>query len=216
MIVLAPPAARPAAGVGEEGANHLAIAARAARRTAIADLVRHLLDTMHLNDIEVVSERSEGNPFYAGELVRAYLDHGSLERLPDTVQPRCWPARPPPADGRRILQLGQRFRAVVRAAGVVAWRRGWPGRHTTVREPRDRDLIRPADSDRFAFRHILSRRSRQHPPTIGAGPAPHRGGTLGRSRQRGREVAVARSLRSTTAKLQCCAQRWTLASSRPI
>ena len=36
--------------------------------------------------INLVAERSEGNPFYASELVRSYLEHGSLEKLPDTVQ----------------------------------------------------------------------------------------------------------------------------------
>src|SRR5260221_3995932 len=105
MVVLARPELldrRPAWGGGR--LNQLAIALEPFGDTAIADLVRHLLDTEAHDVIKLVSERSEGNPFYAGELVRSYLEHGSLERLPDTVQatvlarlgPPTPPAPPPP------------------------------------------------------------------------------------------------------------------------
>jgi len=158
MIVLARPELldrRPAWGGGRR--NHLAIALEPLGDTAIADLVRHLLDTDAPDVIELVSERSEGNPFYAGELVRAYLDHGSLERLPDTVQATVLARLDllPPME-RRILQLGSVFGRSFRAAGVVALETGLAAQaHELCENLADRDLIRPADSDRFAFRHIL-------------------------------------------------------------
>ncbi len=158
MIVLARPELldrRPAWGGGRR--NHLAIALEPLGDTAIADLVRHLLDTDAPDVIALVAERSEGNPFYAGELVRAYLDHGSLERLPDTVQATVLARLDllPPME-RRVLQLGSVFGRAFRAAGVAALETGLAAQaHELCENLTDRDLIRPADSDRFAFRHIL-------------------------------------------------------------
>src|SRR4029077_16333712 len=62
MIVLARPELldrRPAWGGGR--GNHLAIALEPLGDTAIADLVRHLLDTDAPDVVELVAERSEGN-----------------------------------------------------------------------------------------------------------------------------------------------------------
>src|SRR5256885_3145676 len=87
MIVLARPELldrRPNWGGGK--LNHLAIALEPLAPNAIGDLVRHLLDSDAPDLVKLVAEPAEGNPFYAGELVRSYLEHGSLERLPDTVQ----------------------------------------------------------------------------------------------------------------------------------
>lgn len=87
MIVLARPELldrRPNWGGGR--LNHLAIALEPLRETAIADLVRYMLDTDAPDVIKLLSDRSEGNRFYAGDLVRAYLEQGSLQRLPDSVQ----------------------------------------------------------------------------------------------------------------------------------
>ncbi|HEY4914369.1 MAG TPA: adenylate/guanylate cyclase domain-containing protein [Candidatus Dormibacteraeota bacterium] len=158
MVVLARPELldrRPAWGGGR--LNHLAIALEPLRDTAIADLVRHLLDTEAPDVIKLVSERSEGNPFYAGELVRSYLEHGSLERLPDTVQATVLARLDllPPME-RRVLQLGSVFGRAFRAAGVAALETGLAQQARQLCENlADRDLIRPVDSDRFAFRHIL-------------------------------------------------------------
>ena len=158
MIVLARPELldrRPAWGGGR--LNHLAIALEPLRDTAIADLVRHLLDTDAPDVVKLVSERSEGNPFYAGELVRSYLEQGSLERLPDSVQATVLARLDllPPME-RRVLQLGSVFGRSFRAAGVAALETGLAHQADELCENlADRDLIRPADSDRFAFRHIL-------------------------------------------------------------
>ena len=158
MIVLARPELldrRPAWGGGR--LNHLAIALEPLGGTAIADLVRHLLDTDAPDVIKLVAERSEGNPFYAGELVRSYLEQGSLERLPDTVQATVLARLDllPPAE-RRVLQLGSVFGRSFRAAGVAALEVGLAARTPQLCENlADRDLIRLVDRDRFAFRHIL-------------------------------------------------------------
>jgi class 3 adenylate cyclase len=158
MIVLARPELldrRPAWGGGR--LNHLAIALEPLGGTAIAELVRHLLDTDAQEVIKLVSERSEGNPFYAGELVRSYLEHGSLEQLPDTVQATVL-ARLDllPAPDRRVLQLGSVFGRSFRASGVAALEVGLAQQVPQLCENlADRDLIRQAGGDRYAFRHIL-------------------------------------------------------------
>jgi len=158
MVVLARPELldrRPAWGGGR--LNHLAVALEPLGETAIADLVRHLLDTEAPDVVKLVSERSEGNPFYAGELVRSYLEQGSLERLPDTVQATVLARLDllPPLE-RRVLQLGSVFGRAFRAAGVAALEPGLAAEAGRLCENlADRDLIRAADSDRFAFRHIL-------------------------------------------------------------
>src|SRR5439155_6053102 len=124
---------------------------------ALGELVRHLLDTDEPDVINLVAERSEGNPFYAGELVRSYLEHGSLERLPDTVQATVL-ARLDllPPDERRVIQLGSVFGRAFRASGVAALE-GGEARHVQqlCEDLADRDLIRPAEGDRYNFRHIL-------------------------------------------------------------
>src|SRR5438128_7065050 len=157
MIVLARPELldrRPNWGGGK--LNHLAIALEPLASNAIADLVRHLLDTDAPEVVTLVAERAEGNPFYAGELVRSYLEHGSLERLPDTVQATVL-ARLDllPPDERRVIQLGSVFGRAFRASGVAALE-GGEARHVQqlCEDLADRDLIRPAEGDRYSFRHI--------------------------------------------------------------
>jgi class 3 adenylate cyclase/tetratricopeptide (TPR) repeat protein len=198
MIVLARPELldrRPNWGGGR--LNHLALALEPLAPTAIANLVRHLLDTDQPDLIKLVSERSEGNPFYAGELVRSYLEHGSLEKLPDTVQATVL-ARLDllPARERRVLQLGSVFGRAFRVGGVEALE---PGLDQHVEELcenlADRDLIRRVDGDRYNFRHILiqevaygtlprSERARLHAQAA----------RWGESTAGGREVALAEIL----------------------
>ncbi|HYM97535.1 MAG TPA: AAA family ATPase, partial [Candidatus Sulfotelmatobacter sp.] len=158
MIVLARPELldrRPNWGGGR--LNHLAIALEPLGATAIANLVTHLLETDAPEVIKLVSERSEGNPFYAGELVRSYLEQGSLARLPDTVQATVLARLDllPPME-RRVLQLGSVYGRSFRAAGVGALEPSLTGHAAFLCENlADRDLVRPADGDRYSFRHIL-------------------------------------------------------------
>ncbi|HKW71180.1 MAG TPA: adenylate/guanylate cyclase domain-containing protein [Candidatus Dormibacteraeota bacterium] len=158
MIVLARPELldrRPNWGGGR--LNHLAIALEPLPNTAIADLVRHLLETDQPEVVKLVSERADGNPFYAGELVRSYLEHGSLERLPDTVQATVLARLDTlPSEERRVLQLGSVFGRAFRAAGVAALEQVDITRVAALCENLiDRDLIRAAETDRYTFRHIL-------------------------------------------------------------
>ena len=158
MLVLARPELldrRPNWGGGR--LNHLAIALEPLGNNAIADLVRHLLDTDEPDVIQLVSERAEGNPFYAGELVRSYLDHGSLEQLPDTVQATVLARLDllPPGE-RRVLQLGSVFGRSFRPSGVAALEPPLERQINDLCEDLvDRDLIRPAEPYRYNFRHIL-------------------------------------------------------------
>ncbi len=164
MIVLARPELldrRPTWGGGRR--NHLAIALEPLGDTAIADLVRHLLDTDAPDVIELVAERSEGNPFYAGELVRAYLDHGSLERLPDTVF-------------RAIIQGSRSSGARARAGGADTRALREP------RRPRSHSPIRPRPL-RFPAHPDPGGRV-QHSPAIRAVTAACRGRPLGRGGKR--------------------------------
>ena len=158
MIALARPELldrRPNWGGGR--LNHLAIALEPLPNEAISDLIRHLLDTDEPELVKLVAERSEGNPFYASELVRSYLEHGSLAKLPDTVQATVL-ARLDllPAAERRVLQLGSVFGRSFRATGVAAIEAGDAARVQQLSESLvDRDLIRPSEADRYSFRHIL-------------------------------------------------------------
>jgi len=158
MVVLARPELldrRPNWGGGR--LNHLAIALEPLGASAVADLVRNLLDSDQPEVVALIAERSEGNPFYAGELVRSYMERGSLAMLPDTVQATVLARLDllPPAE-RRVLQLGSVFGRAFRAAGVAALEHG---DGEVVRRAcdnlADRDLVRPAEGDRYSFRHIL-------------------------------------------------------------
>jgi class 3 adenylate cyclase/tetratricopeptide (TPR) repeat protein len=198
MIVLARPELldrRPAWGGGRR--NHLSMALEPLGATAIGDLVRHLLDTDAPEVIELVAERSEGNPFYAGELVRSYLEQGSLERLPDTVQATVLARLDllPPME-RRVLQLGSVFGRAFRATGVAALETGLTEQVAQLCDNlADRDLIRPADSDRFAFRHILIQEVAYNTlPRTERARLHAEAGRWVESASEGREVAVAEIL----------------------
>jgi class 3 adenylate cyclase len=147
---------RPAWGGGRR--NHLALSLEPLSDGAVAELVRHLLETESPELVATVVERSEGNPFYAGELVRSALERGSIEKLPDTVQATVL-ARLDllPARERRALQLGSVFGRSFRLPGIAALEAGLDDAEDLVERLALRDLVRPADADRYTFRHILIR-----------------------------------------------------------
>src|SRR5206468_1637606 len=120
----------------------------------------------------------EGNPFYAGELVRAVMeqaidviDHAAVEHalahLPDTVHAAVL-ARLDllPGEERRVLQLGAVLGRSFSAEGVAALgassqdpahaTHGVQAAHAACRALVERDLLRPS-SDAYVFRHILIR-----------------------------------------------------------
>ena len=140
--------------------NHLALSLEPLRDGAVAQLVEHLLESRQPEVVERIVARAEGNPFYAGELVRAFMERGgSIDALPDTVQATVL-AR---LDGltndeRRLVQIGAVFGRAFRAAGVEAIAPELAAQAEAICEALiDKDLVRPSGADSYVFRHILIR-----------------------------------------------------------
>jgi class 3 adenylate cyclase len=159
---------RPAWGGGRR--NYLSIALPPLDNEASRNLVQHLLGRPSPEIVSRIAERAEGNPFYAGEIVRAIVervpslrDTAAVERvvatLPDTVQATVLARLDllSPVE-RRVLQLGSVFGRAFRLAGLTALDPQMNGQLDRVVDRLiDRDLIRASEGDRFAFRHILIR-----------------------------------------------------------
>jgi hypothetical protein len=136
----------------------------------VATLVAHLVEGIAPDVVEAVVERADGNPFYAGEIVRAIVEQvgpdlepgavgAALQRLPDTVQATVL-ARLDllSATERRILQVGSIFGRGFALAGVIALDPGTAsGAEGTLEELLERDLVRQAGPHEVNFRHILIR-----------------------------------------------------------
>ncbi len=140
--------------------NHLALSLEPLGDGAVAQLVEHLLESSQPEIVERIVARAEGNPFYAGELVRAFMERGgSIDALPDTVQATVLARLDGLAeDERRLIQIGAVFGRSFRAAGVEAIAPDLVGRADSICESLiDKDLIRPSGADSFVFRHILIR-----------------------------------------------------------
>jgi class 3 adenylate cyclase len=171
MLVLTRPELlerRPNWGGGRR--NHVALALEPLDDGSIRELVGLLLESPSSELVEAIAERAEGNPFYAGELVRGLIDRlgpdagrmdvgAALASLPDTVQATVLgrlDSLPPTV--RRCLQLGAVYGRSFRAAGLAALDDAVAGSVDEALETLlDRDMIRPAGADGFAFRHILIR-----------------------------------------------------------
>jgi class 3 adenylate cyclase len=157
---------RPTWGGGHR--NHLSLALQPLDDGSIAQLVNGLLESPAPELVPIVVRRSEGNPFYAGEIVRSLLERGAdladsasvaaaAEGLPDTVQATVLArldALDPPA--RRVMQLGAVLGRTFSEAGVAALSDG-DARGAAVEQLVDRELIRPAGRERLTFRHIIIR-----------------------------------------------------------
>jgi class 3 adenylate cyclase len=171
---------RPSWGGGRR--NHLALSLEPLADGAIRKLVEHLLESRQPDVIERIVARAEGNPFYAGELVRAFMERGgTVATLPDTVQAtvlaRLDGLR---EDERRLIQIGSVFGRSFRASGVESIAADLAGRATAICEVLiEKDLVRPSGPDGFVFRHILIR-----------------------------EVAYQTLPRATRARLHAAAARW--------
>lgn len=149
---------RPTWGGGKR--NHLALSLEPLADDAVTQLAEHLLEAHEPAVIEKIVQRAEGNPFYAGELVRAFVERGgSLDALPDTVQATVLARLDGlPEDERRLVQLGAVFGRAFRPSGVEAVAPELAGRAAEVCEALvEKDLIRPSGADGFVFRHILIR-----------------------------------------------------------
>ena len=140
--------------------NHLALSLEPLADGAVAQLVEHLLESRQPDVVERIVARAEGNPFYAGELVRAFIERGgSIDALPDTVQATVLARLDGlPEDERRLIQIGAVFGRSFRANGVEAIEPALAGNaESTCGSLIDKDLIRPSGADSYVFRHILIR-----------------------------------------------------------
>src|SRR5579862_7503275 len=136
----------------------------------VATLVEHLVEGIAPDVVEAVVERADGNPFYAGEIVRALVEQvganlepaaveDALRRLPDTVQATVL-ARLDllSAAERRVLQVGSIFGRGFALAGVGALDPSFAADAEPVLEALlERDLVRQSGAHEVTFRHILIR-----------------------------------------------------------
>jgi class 3 adenylate cyclase len=162
--------------------NHLALSLEPLADRAVAQLVEHLLESRQPEVVERIVARAEGNPFYAGELVRTFMERGgSLDTLPDTIQATVLARLDGLSeDERRLVQIGAIFGRSFRPAGVEAIATDLAGRADAICGSLvDKDLIRPIGADGYVFRHILIR-----------------------------EVAYQTLPRATRARLHAAAARW--------
>jgi hypothetical protein len=170
MLVLTRPELldrRPSWGSGRR--NYVSLVLDPLPDDLVGRLVGQLLDGAPVPVVEAIVARADGNPFYAGELVRSLVDHvgpspdpatieSALGSLPDSVQGAVLARLDVLAPAaRRVLQVGSVFGRAFRAAGVAAVDETLADTVGTACDALvERDLIRPAASG-FAFRHILIR-----------------------------------------------------------
>ncbi len=163
---------RPAWGGGRR--NHSSIALEPLDDAATSKLVATLAEGAPQALVDAVVARAEGNPFFAGEIVRALIEdvrsfsdptalEAAVARLPDTVQATVLARLDSlPAEERETLRVGSVFGRSFRPIAVAAL-------HEVSGRPPDedidllcerlaeRDLIRPSGADGYTFRHILIR-----------------------------------------------------------
>lgn len=158
---------RPAWGGGRR--NHLSLALEPLDDASIAELVNNLLETPASELVPIVVERSEGNPFYAGEIVRSLLERGvdlhdpeaigaAASGLPDTVQATVL-ARLDllPAQPRHVLQLGSVLGRSFTVHGVQSIGGLDDDVPAAIEVLIDRELLRTSGRGELTFRHIIIR-----------------------------------------------------------
>jgi class 3 adenylate cyclase len=171
MVALARPELldrRPGWGGGRR--NFVSLALEPLPDQDVAELVTDLLDGPAPDIVRSVVARADGNPFYAGEIVRSVVERVSdlrdaaaveacLASLPDTVQATILARLDVlPPEPRRLLQLGSVFGRSFSLRGVAALEATLEADgQVLVDELDDRDLVRHASGDVYTFRHILIR-----------------------------------------------------------
>jgi class 3 adenylate cyclase len=161
---------RPSWGGGRR--NHVSLALEPLDDASIGQLVGDLLEEAAPELRSIVIERSEGNPFYAGEIVRSLLERGvdladgdalraAAASLPDTVQATVLARLDRLEPGaRRVLQLASVLGRSFSGAGLSAIDDAEAGADvidSMLEQLVDRELIRPSGRDRYTFRHIIIR-----------------------------------------------------------
>ncbi len=147
---------RPAWGGGRR--NYVSISLEPLSDAETARLVNQLLAGCSTEMVERIVQRSEGNPFFAGELVRSISERPDGDRLPDTVQATVLARLDllQPVE-RRSIQLGAVFGRQFRLAAIKGLEPELAADASTMERLVDKDLLRNAGGDAFAFRHILIR-----------------------------------------------------------
>jgi class 3 adenylate cyclase len=172
MIALARPELldrRPGWGGGRR--NSISIALEPLPSAAVAALVEDLLERPSPEIVDAVVARAEGNPFYAGEIVRSLVDRlgpapdpgavaGAIAALPDTIHATVLArldALAPVA--RRVVQLGAVLGRTFEPRAIPAIDPELEAQTVdgAVEDLLDRDLVRPAALGAVTFRHILIR-----------------------------------------------------------
>ena len=147
---------RPAWGGGRR--NYTSISLEPLNDRDTAKLVDQLLEGCSAELVGRVVRHAEGNPFFAGELVRSIAERPGGNQLPDTVQATVLARLDQLAsDERRIIQLGSVFGRAFRPPGLLALEPSLQGLDDTIDQLVEKDLLRPTGTDIFAFRHILIR-----------------------------------------------------------
>ena len=172
MIALARPELldrRPGWGGGRR--NVVSMALEPLSSPAVAAMVADLLDNPAPEIVDAVVERAEGNPFYAGEIVRSLADRlgpvpdaaavpGAIAALPDTVHAtvlaRIDALEP---SSRRVVQLGAVIGRSFEPRSIPAVDAALDAQtvDAAIEDLLDRDLIRLAPPSAVTFRHILIR-----------------------------------------------------------
>jgi class 3 adenylate cyclase len=159
---------RPGWGLGRRNQLTLDLAPLAA--APVRAIVGHLLPSAEPHLVDSIVARAEGNPFFAGEIVRSLIErYGSGGRapelpreaqdLPDTIQTTIQARLDVLAPRERlVLQMGAVFGRSFEIAGVAAVS-GLPAAEVEESVDRlvDRDLLTIIDVGEVGARHILIR-----------------------------------------------------------
>src|SRR3984893_11412480 len=138
--------------------NYVSISLEPLSDRDTAQLIDQLLDGCSAELVDRIVRRAEGNPFFAGELIRSVAERAGAAQLPDTVQATVLARLDLLApEERRIVQLGSVFGRAFRPPGLLALEPTLQGVDEVVDRLVDKDLLRSTGTDIFAFRHILIR-----------------------------------------------------------
>src|SRR6202022_2560667 len=147
---------RPGWGGGRR--NYVSISLEPLSDRDTAQLIDQLLDGCSPELVDRIERHAEGNPFFAGELIRSVAEQAGADQLPDTVQATVLARLDLLApEERRVVQLGSVFGRAFRPPGLLALEPTLERVSEVIERLVDKDLIRSTGTDIFAFRHILIR-----------------------------------------------------------
>lgn len=147
---------RPGWGGGRR--NYVSISLEPLSDRDTAQLIDQLLEGCSPELVDRIVRRAEGNPFFAGELIRSVAEQAGADQLPDTVQATVLARLDLLApEERRVVQLGSVFGRAFRPPGLLALEPTLERVDEVIERLVNKDLLRATGTDIFAFRHILIR-----------------------------------------------------------